>query len=252
MPTEHAAKQIGAAFFLVAGGFALVNALINRTPLEEWGLTILLLLLGIVFLVWLWFDRARESAAPERVIHEEAAIIPAVKAAIVPAAPPASPTPAPVATQPEPAIKATPVSVPEPVHPAAEIPVEAPGPIIADAQGGEPVAEKKVGDTMAAPPTHDEPQIVPQAPVAEPDDLTRVEGIGPKYRDALVAAGIDTFGKLADTSPEGLEKVIRDAGMRRPASMVTWQAQAALAARNDWAALAELQSQLKGGRPMPG
>jgi len=105
-----------------------------------------------------------------------------------------------------------PVSMPEPVLPEAEVPPEP-----------EPTAE------------------------VVPDDLTRIEGIGPKISGVLQAAGITTFGQLADTEVDQLQQVLRDANVRL-AHPGTWPEQAALAAAGQWEQLAALQSTLKGGR----
>lgn len=83
---------------------------------------------------------------------------------------------------------------------------------------------------------------------AEGDDLTVIEGIGPKYRDALHAASVTSFTQIAALTDEALTEIIRNAGMRRPASVPSWAEQAALAAKNDWEGLARLQESLTGGR----
>jgi predicted flap endonuclease-1-like 5' DNA nuclease len=90
----------------------------------------------------------------------------------------------------------------------------------------------------------------PAAPTAaEPDDLRRIEGIGPKVSAALVAMGITTFAQLAQADPARLEADLKAAGVRViTGSSTTWPEQAALAARGDWAGLEALQGQLKGGR----
>jgi predicted flap endonuclease-1-like 5' DNA nuclease len=87
-----------------------------------------------------------------------------------------------------------------------------------------------------------------EATSGEVDDLTRVEGVGPKYRDALLAAGIQTFDQLAKLSEDELGAIVKAAKMRRPASMATWAEQASYAARDDWEGLDKLQAELKGGR----
>jgi len=86
-------------------------------------------------------------------------------------------------------------------------------------------------------------EAVPQ----EPDDLKRVEGIGPKFSQVLNQAGITTFAQLAETGVERLKQVIQEAGLRL-ADPSTWPEQARLAAAGDWDGLEALQSELKGGR----
>ncbi|MEM1056646.1 MAG: helix-hairpin-helix domain-containing protein [Bacteroidota bacterium] len=71
---------------------------------------------------------------------------------------------------------------------------------------------------------------------ADADDLTKVWGIGPVFAEALVAAGIDTFAKLADAEIDALRGII-DADTKKSAESVneeTWAAQARLAAAGDW------------------
>ena len=83
-----------------------------------------------------------------------------------------------------------------------------------------------------------------------PDDLKRIEGIGPRFSSVLQAAGIMTFAQLAAATPEGLEQILEaeDPRLSRLADPTSWPEQAALAAVGDWEALAALQETLKGGR----
>lgn len=69
------------------------------------------------------------------------------------------------------------------------------------------------------------------------DDLTRINGIGRKSADALKAAGIDSFHKLASASDETLRAAISSAGVRLVGDVDTWAQQAAYAARGDWQGL---------------
>jgi len=87
----------------------------------------------------------------------------------------------------------------------------------------------------------------PEEPV-EPDDLTRIEGIGPKLQSILNDAGITTFESLADTSGVKLATIVEATDFKAPYDPSSWPEQAALAAKGDWAALAELQERLIGGR----
>ncbi len=82
----------------------------------------------------------------------------------------------------------------------------------------------------------------------EADDLTRVEGIGPKYSATLMEMGITTFEQVSKMTETELTTIIRDAGMRRPPSVGTWADQAALAAAGKWDELAALQAALTAGR----
>ncbi|MGB7340917.1 MAG: ATP synthase F1 subunit gamma [Phototrophicaceae bacterium] len=81
-----------------------------------------------------------------------------------------------------------------------------------------------------------------------PDDLTKVEGIGPKMSRALIDAGISTFAQLANASEDQLTQAVQDAGMRLAPSLGTWAEQASYAAKGDWDGLDKLQDQLQGGR----
>jgi predicted flap endonuclease-1-like 5' DNA nuclease len=83
--------------------------------------------------------------------------------------------------------------------------------------------------------------------VTREDNLKRIEGIGPKIESVLKAAGILSFAQLADTAPERLAEILREAGVRI-GYPETWPEQAALAAAADWDGLERLQGQLKGGR----
>ena len=87
---------------------------------------------------------------------------------------------------------------------------------------------------------------VPAAPV-KPDDLTLIEGIGPKIASVLQAAGIATFSQLAGADLSRLEKILQDAGLRL-ADPGTWAEQARLAAEGKWEEFKTLTDSLKGGR----
>lgn len=81
------------------------------------------------------------------------------------------------------------------------------------------------------------------------DDLTVVEGIGPKINKLFNDAGIHTFAELSQTPVEKMQEILDAAGPRyRLADPTTWGQQAGLAAQNSWAELKELQDRLDGGR----
>lgn len=81
----------------------------------------------------------------------------------------------------------------------------------------------------------------------EPDDLTRVEGIGPKLSSVLRSAGISTYEQLAASDVGELRQILREQGLYF-ADPTTWPEQAELAAVGDWDALSDLQKQLTAGR----
>jgi len=98
-----------------------------------------------------------------------------------------------------------------------------------------------------------EPVVAPIASTApaatlEPDNLRRIEGIGPKIAGILNDNGIITFAQLADTSVIQLQQILTDAGLSRISKPDTWPEQAQLAAAGDWDDLDQLQDSLKGGR----
>lgn len=83
---------------------------------------------------------------------------------------------------------------------------------------------------------------------AGPNDLTVVEGIGPKINELFNHAGITTFAQLAKQTVPQMQKVLDEAGPRyKLAKPNTWAQQAALAAENKWSELKTLQDKLSGG-----
>ncbi len=103
-------------------------------------------------------------------------------------------------------------------------------------------------DADAAPAeTHAPVHVEAAHEEAAPDDLTRLEGVGPKVSDVLAGAGYTTFAQLAAADADAVREVLKEAGlqMMEPAG---WIEQADLAAKGDTEALAKLQDELKGGR----
>ena len=81
------------------------------------------------------------------------------------------------------------------------------------------------------------------------DDLTKVEGIGPKISELLVNAGITTFAQLADTEVVKLREILYDAGSKfKSHDPETWPVQSKLAADGKWDELKKLQDELIGGK----
>jgi predicted flap endonuclease-1-like 5' DNA nuclease len=99
-------------------------------------------------------------------------------------------------------------------------------------------------------PVAEEPEPELDSPTPMPDDLTRIEGIGPKISSVMQAAGITTFTQLASSEVNQIGQILEDADprLRRLADPTTWPEQAHLAAAGDWEGLTALQSKLRGGR----
>ena len=80
------------------------------------------------------------------------------------------------------------------------------------------------------------------------NDLTAIEGIGPKINELFNNAGVKTFAQLSKQTILQMRKVLDDGGSRfRIANPSTWGQQAALAAENKWDELKKLQDNLSGG-----
>lgn len=81
------------------------------------------------------------------------------------------------------------------------------------------------------------------------DDLTAVEGIGPKISGLLKDEGIDTWRKLANTQVSTIQSILDAAGKRyKLADPSTWPKQAEMAADGRWDDLDEYQDFLQAGK----
>lgn len=112
----------------------------------------------------------------------------------------------------------------------------------------EPVHEEHGHEHAAREEQHAHAEPAEPAPVmSKPDDLTSIEGIGPKVAKLLEGIGITTFQQLAVSDLGKLREALDGAGYKymEPAG---WVEQAALAAKGDAEGLQKLQDTLKGGR----
>jgi len=114
-------------------------------------------------------------------------------------------------------------------------------------RSGERAAPTREAGATTAPCAAEAPPLAPAPAPPVPDDLTRIEGIGPKISSLLQEAGITTFAQLAQADLSRLEQIVREAGITI-ADPATWPEQAGLAAGGEWDALEVLQNELKGGR----
>ncbi len=83
---------------------------------------------------------------------------------------------------------------------------------------------------------------------SKPDDLKKVEGIGPKIEEIINKNGVKTWAQLAKTDPADIKKWLDEAGprfkMHKPGS---WPKQAGMAAEGKWDELEKWQGAHKGG-----
>ncbi len=127
---------------------------------------------------------------------------------------------------------------PPPVNKVADVPAAAPAPVAKIVSETKPAA---VAIDLAA-------AKAAGFTIKNADDLTVVEGIGPKINELFKNAGINTFAQLAAASVPQMRKILDDGGSRfRIANPETWAQQAALAAVNKWTELKKLQDELSGG-----
>ena len=103
--------------------------------------------------------------------------------------------------------------------------------------------DQPAGDQV--PSAHGEKVEMAEIPLL--DDLSRIEGIGPKIAAILGEQGINTFKELASAEVESLDRLMDEARLSF-ADPGSWPEQARLADLGEWEALDELQSELKGGR----
>lgn len=91
--------------------------------------------------------------------------------------------------------------------------------------------------------------VVPSKPDdSVKDDLTKVEGIGPKIKGLLNNDGIWSFKQLSEATVSKLQKILDNAGPRyRMHNPKTWAKQAKLAHEGKWDELKKWQGELKGG-----
>ena len=114
--------------------------------------------------------------------------------------------------------------------------------------------DAKKEEKKAAPKAKKEAVVAEEAPAAKKsakkgDDLTIIEGIGPKVAAIFVEAGIKSFADLAKKSKEELEAILDPNGSAYVAmDPTTWAQQAQLAADGKMDELQALKDELNGGK----
>ncbi|MEX0274525.1 MAG: 50S ribosomal protein L21 [Flavobacteriaceae bacterium] len=119
----------------------------------------------------------------------------------------------------------------------AKAKAEKPAPKKTEAKAAAPKVETK----KAAPK-----KAAPKKAAGKPDDLKKIEGIGPKIAKTLNDAGIVTFAQLAKTDAAKISEIIAE--VRGNHVTDTWPKQAQLAADGKWDELKKWQDELDGGK----
>jgi predicted flap endonuclease-1-like 5' DNA nuclease len=156
-----------------------------------------------------------------------------------------------------------------PAAPVAEAPAEVPATetVQVEAPAPEPVVEEAAPEPVAEAPAVEEvteevteevvvEEVVEEvaAPVAEaapakPDDLKKIEGIGPKIAEVLTNGGIATYADLGASTPEKIREILDAAeGNFAAHDPGTWPKQGQMAADGNWDELKKWQDELDGGK----
>ncbi|MFK5973002.1 MAG: 30S ribosomal protein S2 [Flavobacteriaceae bacterium] len=108
-----------------------------------------------------------------------------------------------------------------------------------------PKAEEKKEEAKT---TKEEAPKATKAKAEKGDDLTKVEGIGPKAAEALVNSGFDSYTKLSKAKPDNIKNILTEASSRMAhLDPTSWPKQAQMAADGKWDELKEWQENVKGG-----
>ena len=113
-----------------------------------------------------------------------------------------------------------------------------------------PKPAKKVADAPKAKVTKKaapEKETAPAPASATPDDLKKIEGIGPKIAEVLGEAGVNTYKQLAEMDRDAIKAILDTVSTLKSKEPKTWPQQAQLAADGKWDELKVLQDELMGG-----
>ncbi len=110
------------------------------------------------------------------------------------------------------------------------------------------VKEEKPKTTKTPAKKEAAPKKTAKAKSSKGDDLTKIEGIGPKAAEALTKAGVATFAELAIAKPAKIKEILAEASSRMAhLDPTSWSKQAKMAADDKWDELKEWQDKAKGG-----
>lgn len=110
------------------------------------------------------------------------------------------------------------------------------------------VASGAKKSTKAATKSAPKKAAAPKKAEAKADNLTKIEGIGPKIAEVLAAAGLVTFADVAKSTPEAIKEILSSHPRLASKDATTWCKQADLAASGKWDELKKWQDELDGGK----
>ncbi len=107
---------------------------------------------------------------------------------------------------------------------------------------------KKEEKKEEKPAKKEAPKKAAKAKTSKGDNLTKIEGIGPKAAEALTKAGVATFAELSKAKPAKIKEILAEASSRMAhLDPTSWPKQAKMAADDKWDKLKEWQDKVKGG-----
>ncbi len=125
-------------------------------------------------------------------------------------------------------------------------------PTVKKATTKKPVAKKSAPKKKMEKKVAKKPTQTKKASAAKKiagDDLTKLSGIGPSMSATMAELGITTYKKLASMDDDILRDMLEVSGARlnnNKEAMDSWNEQATLAHKGDFAGLKKLQEELKG------
>jgi len=109
-------------------------------------------------------------------------------------------------------------------------------------------APKKEEKKEEKPAKKEAPKKAAKEKASKGDNLTKIEGIGPKAAEALTKAGVATYAELAKAKPAKIKEILAEASSRMAhLDPTSWPKQAKMAADDKWDKLKEWQDKVKGG-----
>lgn len=212
-----------AAGLLLTALLLVTNNVISRVPLADYLLALALTGIGLALIFIRWTPRQSDAEAETIAPQSDLMVV-------------SAPAPEPLPEWTPAAEAETPTVVAASVEPLPNVETLT-----------LPKAESTEDETQAveSPAVEEATQAV--EPV-EPDDLEKINGIGPKIAAALRDLGITTFATLATADEKQLQAALEAAGARRLGDPGFWIRQAEYAARGDWDGMQRVIDEYKAQR----